>query len=347
MLLFILKIIDSEEVFIHIITTMDLKEVMIRLGEQRRSRRLTLKSVVDRGGFNNASAVRRLEQPDSNPTLRSVLRYARAIGVKLTVEVEKMKVLTFFNHAGGVSKTSGVRDVGFTLAELGFRVLLIDADPQASLTKWLGFSDGVGLEQTIYPAVISDDLGRLPEPLQVNGFDFIPSSLQIADIELQLPTITLGVLRLRDALEKLEGYDFVLIDSPPSVAQLSALTLVASDHLVVPLPTNSKGLEGLETIMRMLQQYRRANPGINIAFFLLTQYDPRTSHDREHLAMMKERLTHIAPVSSPIHNRPGVYKDAQSRKQPIPLFQKGSPADQEIRACVGELLEVLGVNVHA
>ncbi len=258
-----------------------------------------------------------------------------------------MKVLTFFNHAGGVSKTSGVRDVGFTLAELGFRVLLIDADPQASLTKWLGFSDGVGLEQTMYPAVISDDQGRLPKPIQVNGFDFVPSSLQIADIELQLPTITLGVLRLRDALEKLEGYDFVLIDSPPSVAQLSALTLVASDHLVVPLPTNSKGLEGLETIMRMLQQYRRANPGINIAFFLLTQYDPRTSHDREHLAMMKERLTHIAPVSSPIHNRPGVYKDAQSRKQPIPLFHKGSPADREIRVCTSELLEVLGMNVRA
>ena len=130
---------------------MDLKEVMVRLGEQRRARKLTLKTVVERGKFNNASAVRRLEQPDSNPTLRSVLRYAQAIGVKLTVEVEKMKVLTFFNHAGGVSKTSGVRDVGFTLAELGFRVLLIDADPQASLTKWLGFSDGVGLEADDLP----------------------------------------------------------------------------------------------------------------------------------------------------------------------------------------------------
>jgi chromosome partitioning protein len=130
----------------------------------------------------NESAVRRLEQPDSNPTLRSVLRYAEAIGVALTVEVEKMKVLTFFNHAGGVSKTSGVRDVGYTLAELGFRVLLIDADPQASLTKWLGFTDGVELEQTIYSAIISDDTGVLPKPLRVGKLDFIPSSLQIADI---------------------------------------------------------------------------------------------------------------------------------------------------------------------
>jgi chromosome partitioning protein len=256
-----------------------------------------------------------------------------------------MKVLTFFNHAGGVSKTSSVRDVGYSLANLGFRVLLIDADPQASLTKWLGFTENVSLEQTIYPAIIGDE--ELPEPLNVFGFDFIPSSLQIADIELQLPTITLGVLKLRDALDKLSEYDFVLIDAPPSVAQLSALTLVASDHLVVPLPTNSKGLEGLETIMRMLQQYRRANPGINVAFFLLTQYDARTSHDRDHLAKMRERLTSIAPVSSPIHNRPAVYKDAQSRQEPIPVFGGGGPAVVEIRRSTDELLEVLGVSVRA
>jgi len=325
----------------------DLKEVMVQLGHHRKSRHLTLKAVMERGGFNNESAVRRLEQPNGNPTLRSVMRYAEAVGVELTVEVERMKVLTFFNHAGGVSKTSAVRDIGYTLADMGFRVLLIDADPQASLTKWLGFADRVELDQTIYPAIISDDEGALPSPVEVGKLHLIPSSLQIADIELQLPTITLGVLKLRDALDKLEGYDFVLIDSPPSVAQLSALTLVASDHLIVPLPTNSKGLEGLETIMRMLQQYRRANPGINIAFFLLTQFDPRTSHDREHLAKMRERLVAIAPLSSPIHNRPGVYKDAQSRQLPIPKFQQGTPADHEIRTCTSELLEVLRVSVHA
>ncbi len=62
---------------------------------------------------------------------------------------------------------------------------------------------------------------------------------------------------------------------------------------------------------------------------------------------MQERLVHIAPVSSPVHNRPGVYKDAQSRQLPIPQFQQGSTADQEIRACTDELLEVLGVSVRA
>jgi chromosome partitioning protein len=68
-----------------------------------------------------------------------------------------MMVLTFFNHAGGVAKTSTVRDVGYVLAEGGRRVLLIDMDPQANLTKWLGVDDDVDLEQTVYPAIIGED----------------------------------------------------------------------------------------------------------------------------------------------------------------------------------------------
>jgi chromosome partitioning protein len=67
-----------------------------------------------------------------------------------------MMVLTFFNHAGGVAKTSTVRDVGYVLAEGGHRVLLIDMDPQANLTKWLGVDDDVDLDRTVYPAIIGD-----------------------------------------------------------------------------------------------------------------------------------------------------------------------------------------------
>ena len=187
---------------------MDLKEVMIRLGEQRRLQRLTLKSVVDRGGFNNASAVRRLEQPDSNPTLRSVLRYARAIGVKLTVEVEKMKVLTFFNHAGGVSKTSGVRDVGFTLAELGFRVLLIDADPQASLTQGFWGPDAMrSLPRRSTIAALFDD-GIPPEPGEVirntdfAGVDLVPGSEYLNSHNLPDPEDDPRQVVLRDLVEE-------------------------------------------------------------------------------------------------------------------------------------------------
>ena len=105
-----------------------------------------------------------------------------------------MKVLTFFNHAGGVAKTSTVRDVGYVLGERGHKVLLVDVDPQANLTRWLGLDD-VELEETIYPGVMPtaaeeiDDPDAelaLPTPKRVHGVDLIPSQLNVAILEREI-----------------------------------------------------------------------------------------------------------------------------------------------------------------
>ncbi len=316
------------------------------LSEERKRLKLTLEEVAQRGGFANESGIRRLEKPDANPTLRTVQRYAKAIGISLKIEVEQMRVLTFFNHAGGVGKTSSVRDVGYTLAELGFHVLLIDADPQANLTHWLGINEKISLHQTIYPAIFGDeDDLALPSPIHVYDLDVIPSHLDIARIEPQLIGTIMGVTRLRNAVRRLRNYDFVLIDPPPSLGQLSALAVIAADQVIVPLPTNSKGLEGLPTVISMIKQYRQAAPNLKVAFFLLTQFDERTRHDHESLASIRSKLTTIAPVSSPMNNRPAIYKDAQVSGKPIPIFAKGSKADEEVRTATSEILEALGVKV--
>lgn len=328
---------------------MKLDEIMILLSKERKRQKLTYEEVSKRGGFASESGVRRLEKDGVNPTLHTVQRYAEAVGVKLKVEVEGMRVITFFNHAGGVAKTSSVRDIGYMLAKMAFNVLLIDVDPQANLTRWLGANGKIALSQTIFPAVLNNvneegDLG-LPLPMQVHGLDLIPSHLDIARIEPQLIGVIMGVTRLRNAVRKLEQYDFVLIDPPPSLGQLSALAVIAADQVVVPLPTNSKGLEGLPTVINMVRQYRQAAPNLNVAFFLLTQFDERTRHDQESLATIRAELSAIAPISSPMHSRPAVYKDAQVAGQPIPIFAQGSKADQEVRTATSELLEALGVKV--
>ena len=218
-----------------------------------------------------------------------------------------MKVLTFFNHAGGVAKTSTVRDVGYVLGELGRRVLLIDVDPQANLTKWLGVDGEVGLNDTVYPGIIAaaetdlEDEAKaeleLPEPLRVHGVDLIPSHLNVAIIEREILSVFMGVVRLRDAIARLSGYDYVLIDPPPSLGQLSALSVVAADSVVVPVPTNRKGLDGLPTVIRMVKEYRRATPKLEIAMFVLTQHDRRTRHDRESREVIERQLAAVAPVS--------------------------------------------------
>jgi len=266
-------------------------------------------------------------------------------------------VLTFFNHAGGVAKTSTVRDVGYVLAEGGRRVLLIDMDPQANLTKWLGVDDDVDLDRTVYPAILGEpgdatadvangeepDL-RLPPPIEVHGMDLIPAHLNIAIIEREILTVFLGVLRLRDAVRRLHGYDFVLIDPPPSLGQLSALAVVASDRVVVPLPTNRKGLDGIPTVVKMVREYKKAARDLDIALFVLTQHDRRTRHDRESHEIIAAQLPAVAPISSPLASRPAVYSDAQVEGLPIPLYAPGSEADREVRKVTQELLAALGMD---
>lgn len=268
-----------------------------------------------------------------------------------------MMVLTFFNHAGGVAKTSTVRDVGYVLAEGGRRVLLIDMDPQANLTKWLGVDDDVDLDRTVYPAILGEpgdatadvangeesDL-RLPPPVQVHGMDLIPAHLNIAIIEREILTVFLGVLRLRDAVRRLHGYDFVLIDPPPSLGQLSALAVVASDRVVVPLPTNRKGLDGIPTVVKMVREYKKAARDLDIALFVLTQHDRRTRHDRESHEIIAAQLPAVAPISSPLASRPAIYSDAQVEGLPIPLYAPGSEADREVRKVTQELLAALGMD---
>ncbi|MDA1010558.1 MAG: ParA family protein [Chloroflexi bacterium] len=264
-------------------------------------------------------------------------------------------VLTFFNHAGGVAKTSTVRDVGYVLAEGGYRVLLIDMDPQANLTKWLGVEDDVDLDRTVYPAILGgpaedeEVLGedhelRLPAPVRAHGMDLIPAHLNIAIIEREILSVFLGVLRLRDAVRKLTGYDFVLIDPPPSLGQLSALAVVASDRVVVPLPTNRKGLDGIPTVVKMVREYKKAARDLNIALFVLTQHDRRTRHDRESHEIIAAQLPSVAPISSPLGSRPAIYSDAQVEGLPIPLYAPGSEADREIRQVTRELVAALGMS---
>ena len=261
-----------------------------------------------------------------------------------------MVVLTFFNHAGGVAKTSTIRDIGYVLAEQDRRVLLIDMDPQANLTKWLGIDDDIELADTVYPAVIGtpdaegdlDDSNLvLPTPRRVHGLDVIPAHLNIAIIEREILSVFMGVLRLREAVRRLEGYDVVLIDPPPSLGQLSALAVVAADQVVVPLPTNRKGLDGIPTVIKMVREYRKAAPGLRIALFVLTQHDRRTRHDRESHDIISAQLPSVAPISSPLASRPAYYSDAQVEGMPIPVYAPGSEADLEIRQVAQELLAAL------
>lgn len=316
----------------------------------RTNKGLTLAQAAKSGGWQNTSVAERIEASDSYPPILGLQRYARAVNTKdLKFSLPGLSpiVLTFFNHAGGVGKTSAVRDVGYVLAQAGFRVLMIDADPQASLTRWLGAYEDVTLDNTLYPAVLGDeDELRIPTPLHAFGMDLIPSHMSLAKVDMQLPGVLMGPIRLKEALAQTSGYDFVLIDPPPSLGSLAALASIAATHLVVPVPTNNKGVEGIPTVMDAVKQFRRATPRLQLALFLISQYDARTTVDQESLQYLQDKLKALAPVSTPLRLRPGPYKRAALQGQPVPAFEPSGAAAEEIQVVTSELLDALGVSVH-
>lgn len=332
---------------------MDGQAIMRTLIRERERAGLSVDEVAKRAGWKK-NIVERLENPHANPTLASISRYAQAIGAKtlnLSFERdEKPRVLTFFNHAGGVGKSVSVRDVGYTLSQLGFKVLLIDIDPQANLTYWLGVRHDIHVDQTIMPAVETRENNyRLPDPISVHGMDLIPSTVELARLEPNLSITTGAVLRLNKAVNKLHQYDFILIDPPPNLGQLSAMATFAAGYVVVPLPTDIKGIQGVKVILEMLDNYREIKPDLRLALFLLTHYQ-RTNQDKEAADYITNELSQATGVrvSNPIGHRPAVYKEAAISGLPVPLVSgRGDEAKAEIEAATSLLLEELGVQVDA
>ncbi|BDP44234.1 chromosome partitioning protein ParA (plasmid) [Deinococcus aetherius] len=261
-----------------------------------------------------------------------------------------MRAITFFNHAGGAAKTSTALNVGYTLGAAGYRVLLIDADPQANLTRWLGAEVPGGPDakfETLYSAVLgpTEDLS-LPQPVRVHGLDLVRSCLDLAEVEPLLPGQVMGQMRLRTAVRHLaSAYDFVLIDPPPSLGQLSTLAVLAADDLVVPVPAGNKGLEGLTGVTRMVATFRQvAVPSLRIALMVPTRVG-NTNLSRESVEAL--RAAGVAPVSTPLTERPSVYPNSQLQGLPIALYDPRNPAVAEVQAVTRELLEVLGEVPHA
>ncbi|MBE9014531.1 ParA family protein, partial [Pseudanabaenaceae cyanobacterium LEGE 13415] len=215
-------------------------------------------------------------------------------------------------------------NLGYQLAQRKNRVLLMDMDPQASLTIFMGLEPDE-LEKTIYEALIDEAPLFVHE--NIHGMDLAPTNLNLTVAEMQLVSADLRELRLKSAIEPvLEDYDFILIDCPPSLGLLSYISLVASTHILVPIETQFKAFAGtnklLETVARVKSKINRK---LQIAGFVPTIYDSRNSQDVRSLAAMQEQLIGIGTVFPPIP-RSTIFADASEKRQPLAVFSPRHPA---------------------
>lgn len=227
------------------------------------------------------------------------------------------KILALFNQAGGVAKSTTTLNLGYHLSMRQHSCLLVDIDPQASLTSFMGLEPSE-LETTIYDALVpkDDDEELLSIHKNLHGMDLLPANIELANAEQELIFAELRELRLKQILEPVrDNYDFILIDCPPSLGILSHISLVAADYVLVPIQCQFKALKGTDSLLKTIARVRkRLNPQLKIAGFLPTMYQASTSLDNRTLESIKEQLGEIATIFPPMPRATAVAEAAELGK---------------------------------
>lgn len=189
-----------------------------------------------------------------------------------------MTVLAIAMQKGGVGKTTTTLSVGVELAEMGARVLLIDIDPQNNLTQALGY-DPTRIEHSIYEVLLNPTHSPRFATLTTSyHVDLIPATLTLAGAELALAGRFGRELLLRSALQEVRRtYDYILIDSPPSLGVFTVNALTAADSVLVPLQAHVFALKAMPQLEETIGIVRQLNPALHIGGIAVTMVDRRTS----------------------------------------------------------------------
>ena len=201
---------------------------------------------------------------------------------------DKTTVIAVVNQKGGTAKTTTVENLGIGLARCGKKVLLVDVDPQASLTICLGYPKPDDLERTLadmLASLINDNYVDISKGIlhQQEGVDLIPSNIAMAGLEVALVNAMNRERVLKQFLEPIKGrYDYVLLDCMPSLGMLTVNSLVAADSALIPVQANYLSAKGLEQLLQTINKVKRQiNPKLRIEGILLTMVDGRTNYAKD------------------------------------------------------------------
>ena len=204
-----------------------------------------------------------------------------------------MKILSFVNQKGGVAKTTSALNIGAALAIEGKSVLIVDLDPQGSLSKCAGFRS-LDDDPTTYEVIKGDaDINQAIKTKQgVAAYDILPTDIRMSGAEIELISVPGRDTLLKEALDGLKKpYDYVLIDCSPSLNILTLMALTASNKIIIPVAAQYMPLDGMAQLLPTVELVKkRLNKGLEIGGVIVTMYDSRRSLDKEIIEAVKKKF---------------------------------------------------------
>lgn len=255
------------------------------------------------------------------------------------------QIIAVANQKGGTGKTTTTLNLGAALQEMGNNVLLVDMDPQASLTLALGLNPD-DLETTIYTALTRViETGEM-DPMEVNivatneGMGLLPTNIELSQADLDLVREPLGVYALRDVLRPtIETYDYILVDCPPSLGILTTNGLAAAGQVIIPLQADYLALKGVNLLLRTITKIqRRANRKLQIAGVLLTMADLRTLHAREMITTTRQAFNERVFVFETVIRMSVQLKEAPITGQSVLTYASDTVGADAYRELARELV---------
>ncbi len=249
-------------------------------------------------------------------------------------------MIAIVNQKGGVGKSTTAVNLGAYLAASGKRVLLVDIDPQGNATSGVGVEKGkVG--QCMYNVLVEGvDAKEVILPTEVEGFFVAPATISLAGAEIELvPTIS-REYRLKRALASVvDDYDYLLIDSPPSLGLLTVNGLTAADGVLVPIQCEYYALEGLSQLMKTIEMVRtHLNGSLQVDGVVLTMFDPRTNLSRQVMEEVRAFFGQRVKVFDTVIPRNIRLSEAPSFGKPILLYDDRCSGAQAYRELAMEVL---------